>query len=460
MPQQPSTPQPAAPELRVLVDTGSGGGAGDIADLRREALDLLASLLPEGARVGVWSYGDQVATLMPPAVVDRAWRSRLRDLIPAVQATGARADLPAALSAALDIPAQEGSRLSLLLLSSTPVAVADSPMINAGATRDLLADTLPVLAGSAIALHSIALSPQADRGLLEGLAWGSGGLALRAQAPEEVPLALLEILDRALPLAQLPLRGDVFHVDPHVEAFTALLIGPAGGAVELVAPDGTRFLPQTTTAEVTWARHESLLLARVPGPLAGDWQLRASGAQARRISVESPLRLQVDALPATLAAGQQGELALRVVRPDAAPGDDTELPDYAIDLALSGPRGFSASVDLSTAGAPDPDGLIRVALPVLPEPGRYRLLLRLAAAGAERELPLSLEVRPASDPTLVTRALSAPPDNLRLPMLTLAGAAVLALGALWLVLRRRQRDKLDTWRRRARRLQGENSRSA
>src|SRR3569623_2340757 len=72
-----STAMSAAPsDIRILV-VGSGSmKQNDPQHLRAPALRLLTGLLPDGARAGVWTYGQQVNMLVPLASVDAHWKAR------------------------------------------------------------------------------------------------------------------------------------------------------------------------------------------------------------------------------------------------------------------------------------------------------------------------------------------------------------------------------------------------
>src|SRR5690606_39875363 len=58
-----------APEVRLLVDISGSMKQNDPNNLRRPALNLVARLLPDGSRAGVWTFGRMVNPLIPLAPV-------------------------------------------------------------------------------------------------------------------------------------------------------------------------------------------------------------------------------------------------------------------------------------------------------------------------------------------------------------------------------------------------------
>ena len=108
---------------------GYGGEWLDRIQLAHEAVDLLLDGLPDGTRVGIVSYDDQVATVVEPSDVagnrDRIMR-RVRDAVYPRGSTNAGAGLVAGYDMALD--EARGGRDVLVMLLSDGVA-------NVGATR-------------------------------------------------------------------------------------------------------------------------------------------------------------------------------------------------------------------------------------------------------------------------------------------------------------------------------------
>src|SRR5690606_1041845 len=72
--EQPSNVAPA--EVRWLVELSGSMRQHDPHHVRRPALRLVARMLPDGARAGVWTFGRLVHALVPLAPVDGAWRQR------------------------------------------------------------------------------------------------------------------------------------------------------------------------------------------------------------------------------------------------------------------------------------------------------------------------------------------------------------------------------------------------
>ncbi|MDP4651812.1 MAG: VWA domain-containing protein, partial [Haliea sp.] len=95
--QMPLGPQP---DLRLLIDISGSMKQSDPDNLRAPALELIVRLLPDGARAGVWIFGETVQQIVPHQVVDGAWRERALDAVARIDNSGQRTNIPAALAAA------------------------------------------------------------------------------------------------------------------------------------------------------------------------------------------------------------------------------------------------------------------------------------------------------------------------------------------------------------------------
>jgi len=198
------------PDLRLLVDVSAGMQVADAEDRRAVALEHLLGLLPDGARASLWTFADEPLALVPPGTVDDDWRGQARSAVEGLSWAGTRSNLPEALAAAvpdLDTP-EPGYRRAIILLTGGGIDVAESPMINAVAARDLMATLVPRLRANAVPVYSVALSAQADWPLLRALARGTGGDAVRAGTAGQLPGQLQQVLQRAALALQVEAAPD------------------------------------------------------------------------------------------------------------------------------------------------------------------------------------------------------------------------------------------------------------
>ncbi len=116
------------PDLRLLIDISGSMKAADPDNLRAPALELMVRLLPEGAKAGVWLFGEDVQLLVPHRVVDAQCKAQALAAISEIDNSGLRTNIPAALAAATyDFDRLDPSyRTSIVLLTDGKVDVADT----------------------------------------------------------------------------------------------------------------------------------------------------------------------------------------------------------------------------------------------------------------------------------------------------------------------------------------------
>jgi hypothetical protein len=241
-PLQAQTPLGPQPDLRLLIDISGSMKQSDPDNLRGPALELIVRLLPEGARAGVWIFGEEVEQIVPHATVNAAWRAQALEAVARIDNSAQRTHIPAALAAATyDIGSLSAAyRTSIVLLTDGKVDIAPSPMANAAAARDLLAKTAPDLGALGIPVHTIALSDEADWTFLRALAESTAGIAEKAQTAGELTGIFVQSLEMVAPSARVPVVGNLFLIDDSVEQFTALVFHEQpDAAATLTSPSGS-----------------------------------------------------------------------------------------------------------------------------------------------------------------------------------------------------------------------------
>jgi hypothetical protein len=444
------------PDVRLLIDISGSMKESDPDNLRAPALELIVRLLPEGSRAGVWIFGEEVEELVPHRVVDAAWREQAQAAISAIDNSGQRTNIPAALAAATyDLQRMDpGYRTSIVLLTDGKVDVSQSPVVNATAARKLLAEEAPGLGRTGIPVHTIALSEEADWTFLRSLAQSTGGIAEEAGTAEELTAIYLQSLEMVAPTARVPVAGQSFQIDDSVEEFTALMFfRGARTEVGLVSPAGERFQPGDESEQVLWFSNRQFALVTVRAPQPGEWRMEAPKGATTRVTVISDLRLDVDPLPNNLPADRIGQLGIRLVEKGRVITEPNVLELFEIGVAIEGPQGRKLQIDVSSDYAAPADGEYRVTIPALEQAGRYQVTVSVEAGALQRELPMYIEVAPPpEEPTLVTRGQALPDGDLGAPLIGLGLFLLLVAVVIGWILRRRKKRKLALWEQRARRV--------
>ncbi len=437
------TAEERLPDVRLLIDVSGSMRQSDPQNLRAPALDLMVQLLPEGSRAGVWVFGQWVNMVVPHGEVNEQWREQAQLAVKEITNFGLLTNIPDALEMATFDIERLGHRYhtSIILLTDGKVEVSGDTVDNRRAASDLLQKVAPELRDRGVTVHTIALSDEADWEFLRALAQVTGGLAERAESPEQLSAVFLQALDIAAPTEQVPLLGGEFLVDDSVEEFTVLVFPDADtGGISLLDPSGNTQQRDTAPAGTIWYHHERFELITVSDPEDGEWRIVAPGSIAR-VNVISHLSLELDRLPTTMPSGHSPEFGLRLVDSDEVISDPDllELLTVSVRIVRSDDRKWELTL---TGEDADSSGEFRIKLPMLAEAGRYELVLHVDGRSFQREVSIVTDV---VDPVPEIDLMAAVPAELPgegMPgWLLPAGVSIaLLLGLLFWVFRKRQQE--------------------
>ncbi|MGR2738895.1 VWA domain-containing protein [Billgrantia sp. Q4P2] len=317
------------PEVRVIVDVSGSMRHNDPDQLAAEALELLVTLVPSGARAGIWTFGERVANPLQPGPVNLEWRDRARALAGLLVDYQQYTDIESAIFQAASVEAAAGQPHLVLLtdgMIDLPTWRGSKPAIDSASREALLDELGPRLAEEGVVVHSIAFSDEADLDLVERLAQMTGGLSAPVATPDALLGAFLAIVDRIFPSDRVPVTDQRFLIEPGLRGFTALLFR-GEEALELVGPDGRRYSAESPPEGAEWRRESRYDLIQVPDPQPGQWRLEGAPGQDSRITVESPLSLQTSGVPNTFYLGFDVPVEAWLAREGEAVGAE-ELPAH------------------------------------------------------------------------------------------------------------------------------------
>jgi len=382
-------------DVRVLIDISGSMKKTDPQNLRKPALNLIARLLPDKSKAGIWTFGQTVNVLMPLSVVDAEWRKQAAPKSNGINSIAYFTNI----GKALEEVSFDRKNLSadykthIILLTDGVVDISTQAVNNVKERERILTDILPSLKSAGYIVHTIALSADADAELLKKISIATDGVFTTAQSADELTSTFLKIFDQAVPAERVPLENNGFLVDPSIKEFTALIFRKPGVDKSIIiAPDGTEFSTTSSNDEINWYRTDQYDLITATNPKAGQWKIKTEIAPQSRVTVVSNLRLVVEPLKTNLRLNENASVSYSFIENDKTitNKDFLSLLNANVIIAKEG-GGENNSLDLSVPTPPE-DGIYNKDIAVMKDPGDYEMHLYVDGKTFKREFKYSFTV--------------------------------------------------------------------
>lgn len=302
-----SSPSTANTDIRILIDVSGSMKKNDPHNLRQPALRMLANLLPNNSRAGVWTFGRYVNMLVPINTVNRKWKQQATQASNEIASHGLYTNLEDTLQDATwdwNKPAN-GQQRSLILLTDGLVDISKDPARDAASRKRILNKILPMLAKNDVHIYTIALSNDADTPLLQQLADKTGGWFEQAQTAEQLERLFLHMFEKAAKPDTVPLKQDnTFSVDQSISEMTLLVFRKANSPItKLIHPKQTMITKDDLPDNVFWHHEANFDLITIEKPETGRWQILADTDPDNRVTVITDLKMSTPAIPANILLG-------------------------------------------------------------------------------------------------------------------------------------------------------------
>jgi len=371
----------APSDVRVIIDISGSMKETDPNNLRHSALNMLAEMLPEKSRAGVWTFGKFVNMLVPLGEVDQAWRDKAKGSIDKINSVGLMTNLTDALDKATwQLEDGSGYKQSIILLTDGQVDMANPSdknrdAINQKERQRLLTQVLDKYRKAGAKIHTLGLSDGVDKDLLQQIALETDGLFSEAKNADELLMAFLKVFDQAVPAEQVPMEDNTFVIDGSVNEFTALIFRKSNKPTKLLAPNGDMY-DEASAAQfenVRWYKDLAFDLITVSGPEAGTWIAEADLDENNRVTILSDMSLNVSGFPATIFAGDKIDLAIALQNA----GDVITKPELLrltdVSVKVIAADGREGTKLLSSPETVPEDGVYHEIFTRLQEEGQYQI---------------------------------------------------------------------------------------
>ena len=381
-------PTAKASDVRVIVDISGSMRQNDPENLRVPAVNLIVELLPEGAQAGVWTFGQWVNMLIPPNEVNDAWREDAKKQAKAINSHGLRTNIGEAMEKATwKFSSDSKFEQHVILLTDGLVDIAKESDPNKSQKNEkerarIINDVLKKYQELGVKIHTIALSDNADKVLLEKLSLDTSGMNEVVNSSEQLVKAFLKAFEKAAPQAaeQVPLTQDnTFEIDESIEEFTALIFRKKDTPPsQLVSPDGQVISQIKSSDNARWFSESIYDLVTIKNPQGGTWKINADLDPDNRVTVVSDLKMEIVNLPTTLFPGQQVDFEVYLHEE----GEVLTNPDFlrlmAIEMKMTAESGRSGIKQIS-----DPENI--------PEDGRYKESIKRLSKEGQYELQVTVD---------------------------------------------------------------------
>lgn len=403
-------------DIRVLIDVSGSMKQNDPKNLRIPALKLLTGLLESGSQAGVWTFGQYVNLQVPLGSVDDAWRKKAEQGAKKLHSRGLFTNIEEAIrQAAFDWNEPDATAdRHLILLTDGMVDVSKVAEESEASRARILDELLPKLRQAGAKVHTIALSENADRGLLERLSLGTDGRFELVETSDELNRVFLRMFESASQRDTLPLEDNGFSVDKSVQELTLLVFRSEDSEpTRVVDPRGVEFGFGETPDNVRWHHETGYDLITVEQPAAGHWKVLAKLDEDNRVLVVTNLRLKVSDLPTHINLGEEFDLQARLLQ-DGEVIQKKKFLDL-VTITLVQEKGIQKrwSWQLKDNGLDGDeqagDGVFRLPLAQTLESGEHQLVVEVDGYTFAREYrqrvtvhasPVEVKVTPGTDGAL------------------------------------------------------------
>ncbi|WP_369602116.1 VWA domain-containing protein [Hahella sp. SMD15-11] len=425
---------PENPDVRVIVDISGSMKKNDPQNLRRPAVRLIANLLPPGSTAGVWTFGQYVNMLVKHRPVDDAWKAEVIKASEQINSVALFTNIGAALEKAADdfSDGAKHANTHFILLSDGVVDISKNTEENVAERRRILSQVLPGIQAAGATIHTIALSDNADKSLLETIAVRTGGVAVVAKSAEELTRVFVETLEQAVPAEEVPIKDNQFDVDSNVQELTALLFRAKDAPpTELIDPSGKSITADDHGDDVRWLREADFDLITITKPFEGSWKLKATPAPGSRVTVVSNLRMVMGRLPANFYAGDRLDIEVGFFEDGQQVTEPNFLRLIDLDITVEFEDGKSGTKRISDPANPPADGVFRDAITKLKTTGRYKVIATADGKTFRRQArqlitlqpPFAVELEATGSGETTRYLLTATPRN---PHIDIAGTSIVA----------------------------------
>lgn len=352
------------PDIRVVVDISGSMKKTDPDNLRRPAIRLLAGLIPEGSRAGIWTFGKEVNMAVKVGAVDDAWRELARQQSKKISSVGLYTNLESVMrKVSFDWKKPDPRYIrNLIILTDGHVDVSEDDRLDKASRRRILKELIPELEKAKVKIHTIALSDDVDERLLSTLSAYTDGLYKKVSSADDLQKLYLQMLEQSVKLDTLPIKDNQFNVDASINDMTLLVFNKdKAHPTEIITPQNNAWNKSSHPEKVKWFSDDGYDLVTIKKPQRGQWKIKSPSDKNNRVVVATNLKLILKELPSSVMLGDTLHIDAHLEEDGKALTDSRLLSKFEFSLKRNSARssereyplrkkesdGFSYSVQLA-----------------------------------------------------------------------------------------------------------------
>jgi hypothetical protein len=371
-------------DVRVLVDVSGSMKKADPKAVRGPATALLAALLPDQSRGGIWLFGSDVRELVPYGPVDARWDALGKPIEASIGSTDQFTHMESALRTGITAGGDQPTGACHVILITDGIVDVQGGKDASSASRDrILKIVLPDATDKNCRIHTIALSNKADLPLLRQMAIQTNGLFTLLDQPGDLIPVVLDALELALRSQQLPIRNQEIQIDRDIRQVRLIRLG-SDTPITLRSTDKT-IDAKKQSQDVSYysgTGHQTLIWSN---PIPGRYTLTERIGPTDRILIDSDVRLELVDLPPTISADQTLGLSASISKKGVAVNADNREYFVAFGAKMDPLRSKGNSLTMQIDS---------------PQIGRSILTIQSIDGAHERQIQRAFEVleaRPAME---------------------------------------------------------------
>ncbi|MDQ7050606.1 MAG: hypothetical protein Q9M92_14175 [Enterobacterales bacterium] len=224
------------------------------------------------------------------------------------------------------------------------VDISKDPAVNEKERNRIVNVILPKLKRAGVAIHTIALSKNADHALLKQLSTQTDGWYQEVNNADELQKVFLKIFEQAAQRDALPIIDNQFPVDKSIDEMTVLVFRQTDSApTRLISPSDKVYDSASSDSKIRWFATKGYDLITIEKPETGNWSIDAKVDPDNRVMVVSKLGLSIKPLPNNLLAGEAIDYQLQLLE-EGKPIKNTDFLNLVDAILVQDKAGQSSKL--------------------------------------------------------------------------------------------------------------------